>query len=206
MTAARDEILARLARARPPATERPESMPAPGMPVNPVSELRNRVEEAGGRFQSADRNGWPEQIDWPIDRGSASHIYSSTPAIESRGVGLACQSQTTESAQSTDLRTLASLDLCVLNAEFAVVENGAVWHRPTSAHERAAALLATHLIVIVDAAELVATLHQAYARIDTEDSRFGWFLSGPSKTADIEQALVLGAHGPCSMSLIHLQS
>ena len=56
--------------------------------------------------------------------------------------------------------------------------------------------------LVVEATELVPTLHQAYDRIDLELASFGWFLCGPSKTADIEQSLVLGAHGPCTMSLV----
>ena len=48
------------------------------------------------------------------------------------------------------------------------------------------------------------TLHDAYQRIDLSTTRFGWFLCGHSKTADIEQALVLGAHGPRTMSVVAL--
>jgi len=192
MSDARDTIFARLESACPPATAQPEPMTPPPEPTDPIGTLRDRVEEAGGVFQPASRTDWPNQIDWPQELSTMNHVYSAHPALEARGVG----------RTATVYHDLACLDLCVLRADFAVVENGAVWHVPSNTRERSAALLAQHLVVVVDETELVPTLHQAYGRIDLAKTAFGWFLCGPSKTADIEQSLVLGAHGPRTMSLV----
>jgi L-lactate dehydrogenase complex protein LldG len=167
-------------------------MTPPTDPTDPLATLRDRVEEAGGLFQSVSRNDWLNQVTWPDELSAMEHVYSAIPALEARGVGRTAD---------TD-RELDCLDLCVLRGEFAVVENGAAWHVPSRPRERSAALLAQHLILLVDATELVPTLHQAYERIDLAGTSFGWFLCGPSKTADIEQSLVLGAHGPRTMSLV----
>jgi L-lactate dehydrogenase complex protein LldG len=192
MTSARETILARLERARPPAVAAPGPMTPPPPAADQAGTLRTRVEEAGGRFEIVSRVGGPGGVPWPVDLADTAHIYSALPEVESRGVGL----------DASRNRDLDPLSLCVLRAEFAVVENGAVWHVPSRPRDRAAALLATHLVMVVDANELVPTLHEAYERIDLRGNHFGWFVCGPSKTADIEQALVLGAHGPKTMMLV----
>ena len=84
----------------------------------------------------------------------------------------------------------------ILRAHFAVIENGACWITHTPEDDRTRYTLPTHIAILLDRTALVPTMHHAYERIrelGIED--FGLFLSGPSKTADIEQALVLGAQG-----------
>ena len=87
----------------------------------------------------------------------------------------------------------------VLHAHFGVIENGACWieHRPGD--DRTRYTLPEHLAILLPHDALVPTMHEAYARIEELGiDDFGLFLSGPSKTADIEQALVIGAQGAIS--------
>lgn len=105
-------------------------------------------------------------------------------------------------AEPDDPRALASLDLFVCEAELGVAENGAVWLPASRLGERSALFLAAQVVVVLDRATIVPTLHAAYARLDMANEAFGIFVAGPSKTADIEQSLVIGAHGPTRFTVI----
>ncbi len=94
---------------------------------------------------------------------------------------------------------LDDVDLFVAEASLGVAENGAVWLTETAMQLRALPFICKHLAIVINAEALVATMHDAYDRIGDDPYDFGTFVAGPSKTADIEQALVLGAHGPVSM-------
>ncbi|MBY0488847.1 MAG: LUD domain-containing protein [Gemmatimonadaceae bacterium] len=82
-----------------------------------------------------------------------------------------------------------------------VAESGAVWVVPRTADDRQQLFLAEHVTLVVSRASLVDTLHDAYAAIDIAAAPFGCFVAGPSKTADIEQTLVIGAHGPLGLTV-----
>lgn len=99
---------------------------------------------------------------------------------------------------------LENVDLAVIKAEFAVAENGAVWVRNPDNRHRALYFLAAQLLIIVDKENLVDTMHEAYERIEFDKSGYGTFISGPSKTADIEQSLVIGAHGPTDACVLFI--
>ena len=97
-----------------------------------------------------------------------------------------------------DPHALETVDFAVLRGHFAVAENGAVWVTDDDLKHRVPYFLSQHLALIVPATEVVNNMHEAYARLEFGEKRFGTFISGPSKTADIEQSLVIGAHGPRS--------
>jgi L-lactate dehydrogenase complex protein LldG len=126
------------------------------------------------------------------DLETASHVWSGLSSVESRGAAVGAQ-------RPCDL---AALEFTLLDGQVAVAENGAVWNVPSDSLERSAALLAEHLVLVVPQHGIVADLHDAYARLEPSATVFGWFLAGPSKTADIEQALVHGAHGPRQLTLV----
>ena len=100
-----------------------------------------------------------------------------------------------------DPHTLEDVELAIIEARLAVAENGAVWLTEDVMGHRVLPYIAQHLAVIVREESIVSTMHDAYSKIASEDYGFGGFIGGPSKTADIEQALVLGAHGPLSMTV-----
>ncbi|MHB0961650.1 MAG: LutC/YkgG family protein [Gemmatimonadaceae bacterium] len=93
-----------------------------------------------------------------------------------------------------DLLGAARRDAIVVRGRFAVAENGAVYVDAADLNARNDIVRAEHLVVIVPFSAIVPTMHEAM-RLMPADSACGWFLSGPSKTADIEQSLVFGAQG-----------
>ncbi|MCA9210158.1 MAG: LUD domain-containing protein [Planctomycetales bacterium] len=100
-----------------------------------------------------------------------------------------------------DPHDLASVDLAILPGEFAVAENGAVWVTERTVRHRAIYFLTQHLVLVAPRGQLLDNLHQAYERLRFGEPGYGLFISGPSKTADIEQSLVIGAHGPRSLNV-----
>jgi L-lactate dehydrogenase complex protein LldG len=106
---------------------------------------------------------------------------------------------------SADPHSYSDVELAIISAHFSVAENGAVWLTEEKMGQRIIPYICQHLAVIVDAESIVPTLHEAYEKIGEGNYGFGGFIGGPSKTADIEQALVLGAHGPLSMTVFILK-
>jgi len=94
---------------------------------------------------------------------------------------------------------LAALEKAYIMGTLAVAENGAIWLYEQQMINRLIPFICQHLVMLVKKENIVATMHQAYERIDISKEGFGAFIAGPSKTADIEQSLVIGAHGARSL-------
>lgn len=100
--------------------------------------------------------------------------------------------------------SLDGIDLVILRGALGVVENGAIWVADSAMGHRALPFVTSHLVLVLRATNLVADMHGAYAALGLERDTpgFGVFISGPSKTADIERALVIGAQGPRSLLVV----
>ncbi|MBK8089364.1 MAG: LUD domain-containing protein [Chitinophagaceae bacterium] len=94
---------------------------------------------------------------------------------------------------------LAAVEVAYLKATLGVAENGSVWLYESQMGNRLLPFICQHLVIVIDRNSIVTTMHHAYKQVDTAKEGFGVFLAGPSKTADIEQSLVIGAHGARSL-------
>lgn len=89
---------------------------------------------------------------------------------------------------------------------FAVAENSAVWVPEKAMVNRMLPFICQELVIVVDEANIIANMHEAYDKIKVDEDGYGAFIAGPSKTADIEQSLVIGAHGPLSLQVFILKA
>jgi L-lactate dehydrogenase complex protein LldG len=97
---------------------------------------------------------------------------------------------------------LADVDLAIVRASFGVAETGSVLLSDGDLKVNALAYLAQHLIVLLDPADIVVNLHQAYHRPEFQSGHYTCFHTGPSATADIEGVLIHGAQGVRSLSVL----
>ena len=101
-----------------------------------------------------------------------------------------------------DPHTLEDIELSIIPSILGVAENAAVWVTEKILPNRVIPFICQHLAVVLKASTLVPNMHKAYEVINKDAfGGYGVFISGPSKTADIEQSLVIGAHGPRSLTV-----
>ncbi len=195
MQTSREKVLEWLREARPPP------LPLPEVPASPV-----QFEDLPARFAQSVVDVAGSCIRVPGLADAAAAVRALPVAQSARQiVSLLPEVLTGTLAIDSvdDPHVLEGVDLAVVPGEFGVAENGAVWLTDAVLKQRRAVLFVTqHLVLVVPARELVHTLHEAYGRILLGAPGFGLFIAGPSKTADIEQALVIGAHGARSTTVV----
>ncbi len=98
---------------------------------------------------------------------------------------------------------LNGTDVGIIRGMFGVAENACVWI-PQQMKEKAVCFISEHLVILLSKSQIVNNMHEAYRRIEFNDYGYGTFISGPSKTADIAQVLVMGAQAARSATVLLL--
>jgi L-lactate dehydrogenase complex protein LldG len=100
-------------------------------------------------------------------------------------------------------RDLNGTDVGIVRGIFGVAENACVWI-PQTMKEKAVMFISENLVILLDKKQIVNNMHEAYKQIEMNDYGYGTFISGPSKTADIAQVLVMGAQAARSATVLLL--
>tara|TARA_R110002049_G_scaffold264400_2_gene440548 strand:+ start:941 stop:1531 length:591 start_codon:yes stop_codon:yes gene_type:complete len=189
----RDTILARI------KANKPDTISLPQIDValfddgyDLIKEFTKKVEVVGGNVLEAQTN--------------QDVIKQITDMIPNTTVNFSTLPDTLD-FNTIDLETikkpqeLEDLDILILESDLAVAENGAVWVTDENLPMRALPFITKHLVFVLSKENIVPYMHQAYNKLSESSTDFGVFISGPSKTADIEQSLVIGAHGALSLTI-----
>jgi L-lactate dehydrogenase complex protein LldG len=158
---------------------------------NLIELFKQMVIYVGGRFIITNSKDIFQIIEEQYPK--VETIYSCVTEISSKGVMPEKISKPHE---------LNSVDLAVMEGTFGVAENGAIWVTEKQMGHRVLPFIAEHLVILLDRQSIVVDMHGAYDRINLSQVSYGTFISGPSKTADIEQVLVMGAQGARSHTVI----
>lgn len=162
---------------------------------NKFERFSTMLESVGGKalvINKADLEATVKEL-YPDEKVIASNV---------EGFGL----KNFDSNEQEDPHNLRDIDLAVVKGNFAVAENGAIWMKNPDNRHRSLYFIAQNIVIVMDEKEILNNMHEAYEKINFENTGYGVFISGPSKTADIEQSLVIGAHGPKSGYVIFTKS
>ncbi|SDR65511.1 L-lactate dehydrogenase complex protein LldG [Polaribacter sp. KT25b] len=155
-----------------------------------LKEFTKKVEVVGGNVLNANSN---EDIMLQIEK-----IFPDTK-VKFSSLENSQSFNTIDLASLQKPHDLENLDLLILESKLAVAENGAIWMSDDEIPVRVLPFIAQHLVLVLSAKNIVPYMHQAYDQLN--NFGFGVFIAGPSKTADIEQSLVIGAHGALSLTV-----
>jgi L-lactate dehydrogenase complex protein LldG len=154
---------------------------------NSIAAFKKNIETISGQaMEVASINEIEKRVSelFPAALQIASSIFPGTATID----------------ENSDRATLERIEVAVLKGDFGVAENGAVWVPDANMLNRALPFITQHLILVVRKEDIVINMHTAYERCRA--GNYGSFITGPSKTADIEQSLVIGAHGARSLMVL----
>ncbi len=158
---------------------------------DPLVQFISMTENVGGKVVELEKGQDINQLIKEL-YPDAKEIASNLPEI----IIATRNPDTVESPQA-----LNGTDVGVIKGVFGVAENACVWI-PQTMKEKAVCFISENLVILLDRTQIVNNMHDAYKRIEFNDYGYGSFISGPSKTADIAQVLVMGAQAARSATVV----
>jgi L-lactate dehydrogenase complex protein LldG len=153
--------------------------------------FRRQLEAMGGRsFEVADASAARAKVTELFP--AAKVVCSAVPEVPG----------TRRIEDVRDPHALNDVDVGVVRSPLGVAEAGAVWLTQAELVVNALGVLSQHLVVLLDPAAIVDTMHDAYGRLDLAASPYGVLLAGPSATGDIEGVIIHGAQGARSLTVL----
>ena len=105
-----------------------------------------------------------------------------------------------------DVHELETCDVGISECDALVAQTGSVLVTNRSAGGRALSVLPPHHVVLARREQLIPDLPAAFELLQQKYSgnypSMISFITGPSRTGDIERILVLGAHGPKKLTIL----
>lgn len=190
---ARDAMLAAVRGAKPAAVPRPELAKIVGqfgVSENLVGAFAESARLAGATVLQTTREGVTALVGAALEPNQQCVSMLDVDGVRQDATAL----------------EFANTDLFVCEGVIGVAETGAVWLPLSRLGHRAALFLAANVIIVLEQSRIVGNVHDAYSAINVADEECGVFVAGPSKTADIEQLLVIGAHGPKALTVLLVEA
>ena len=160
---------------------------------DPVKQFRQALENAGGKA-----------VEVPSGSDLGELIKGLFPqAVSFAGNPAEIPAVNIDPDTVEDVSRMESLDVGIVRGETGVAENACVWV-PQTMKEKAMCFICEHLVILLPKSRIVNNMHEAYRRISFTGYGYGCFISGPSKTADIAQVLVMGAQAARSLTVLLL--
>ena len=159
----------------------------------PLSQFIEMSKNVGGNIievkENQDINALVKEL-YPDAKEIASNLSEITIATRNP--------DTIENAQA-----LNGTDVGIIRGMFGVAENGCIWI-PQQMKEKAVCFISENIVILLRKSQIVNNMHEAYKQIafDSKYDGYGTFISGPSKTADIAQVLVMGAQAARSITIL----
>jgi len=193
----REAILKSVKKNKPPLLPLPEiNLDSFSEEVNLLETFKSNVKLVGGNIQELSQL---KEMDSEIKNRypNASEIISCIPESNLGTVSI---------SEKTSPHKLETVDLAIVKGGFGVAENGAIWLSEDQFQLRVLPFITNDLVIILNKKDICLHMHQAYKLIVERKRNFGLFISGPSKTADIEQCLVIGAQGAMSLTVFLIEN